>query len=77
MDVTNLVRSSLKVTDPDVARLQDGVLQGRAVGSTTVQVRNECVILAAEVVYRRTVFCILNEIVFVAGSVSRDVIRPG
>ncbi|KAI3361849.1 hypothetical protein L3Q82_002179 [Scortum barcoo] len=39
VDVTNLVRSSLKVVDPEVARVQDGVvLQGRAVGSTTVQV---------------------------------------
>ncbi|KAG7223870.1 hypothetical protein INR49_015126 [Caranx melampygus] len=39
VDVTNLVRYSLKVADPDVARLQDGVvLQGRAVGTTTVQV---------------------------------------
>ncbi|XP_042365857.1 LOW QUALITY PROTEIN: transmembrane protein 132D [Plectropomus leopardus] len=38
-DVTKLVRSFLKVADPDVARVQDGVvLQGRAVGSTTVQV---------------------------------------
>uniref|UniRef100_A0A4W6DET1 Uncharacterized protein n=1 Tax=Lates calcarifer TaxID=8187 RepID=A0A4W6DET1_LATCA len=39
VDVTNLVRYSLKVADPDVARVQDGVvLQGRAVGTTTVQV---------------------------------------
>ncbi|XP_033502191.2 transmembrane protein 132D isoform X1 [Epinephelus lanceolatus] len=39
VDVTKLVRSSLKVADPDVARVQDGmVLQGRAVGTTTVQV---------------------------------------
>ncbi|XP_054468515.1 transmembrane protein 132D [Anoplopoma fimbria] len=39
VDVTNLVRSSLKVEDPDVARVRDGVvLQGRAVGTTTVQV---------------------------------------
>uniref|UniRef100_G3Q063 Uncharacterized protein n=1 Tax=Gasterosteus aculeatus aculeatus TaxID=481459 RepID=G3Q063_GASAC len=39
VDVTKLVRSSLKVADPDVARVQDGaVLQGRAVGATTVQV---------------------------------------
>ncbi|XP_044190576.1 transmembrane protein 132C [Thunnus albacares] len=39
VDVTSLVRYSLKVADPDVARLQDGVvLQGRAVGTTTVQV---------------------------------------
>lgn len=39
MDVTDLVRYSLKVSDPDVARVQDGVvLQGRAVGTTTVQV---------------------------------------
>lgn len=42
MDVTGLVRSSLKVADPDVARVQDGlVLQGRAVGTTTVQVSHE------------------------------------
>nr|XP_061800466.1 transmembrane protein 132D-like [Nerophis lumbriciformis] len=39
VDVTNLVRYSLKVADPDVARIQDGdVLQGRAVGTTTIQV---------------------------------------
>ncbi|XP_035523396.1 transmembrane protein 132D [Morone saxatilis] len=39
VDVTNLVRHSLKVADPDVARVQDGVvLQGRAVGTTIVQV---------------------------------------
>uniref|UniRef100_A0A671TLI7 Uncharacterized protein n=1 Tax=Sparus aurata TaxID=8175 RepID=A0A671TLI7_SPAAU len=39
VDVTNLVRNSLKVADPDVARVQDGVVvQGRAVGATTVQV---------------------------------------
>ncbi len=37
--MTNLVRYSVKVADPDVARVQDGaVLQGRAVGSTSVQV---------------------------------------
>ncbi|XP_072228202.1 transmembrane protein 132D-like [Leuresthes tenuis] len=39
VDVTNLVRYSLKVENPDIARVQDGmVLQGRAVGTTTVQV---------------------------------------
>ncbi|XP_035465129.2 transmembrane protein 132D-like [Scophthalmus maximus] len=39
VDVTSLVRKSLKVSDPDVARVQDGpVLQGRAVGTTSVQV---------------------------------------
>uniref|UniRef100_UPI0037E7B281 transmembrane protein 132D-like n=1 Tax=Semicossyphus pulcher TaxID=241346 RepID=UPI0037E7B281 len=39
VDVTNLVRNSLKVVDPEVAKVQDGsVLQGRAVGSTAVQV---------------------------------------
>ncbi|XP_020493722.2 transmembrane protein 132D-like [Labrus bergylta] len=39
VDVTNLVRNSVKVTDPEVARVQDGiVLQGRAVGTTAVQV---------------------------------------
>ncbi|XP_041667486.1 transmembrane protein 132D-like [Cheilinus undulatus] len=39
VDVTNLVRSALKVADPEVARVQDGmVLQGRAVGTTAVQV---------------------------------------
>lgn len=42
VDVTNLVRYSLKVSDPDVARVQDGVLvQGRAVGATTIQVGHE------------------------------------
>ncbi|XP_034048801.1 transmembrane protein 132D [Thalassophryne amazonica] len=39
VDVTDLVRYSLKVVDPEVARVQDGVLlQGRSVGTTTVQV---------------------------------------
>ncbi|KAM4634111.1 transmembrane protein 132D [Polymixia lowei] len=39
VDVTNLVRYSLKVVDPDVARLQAGVvLQGRAMGTTALQV---------------------------------------
>uniref|UniRef100_A0A8C5GGH5 Si:dkey-1d7.3 n=1 Tax=Gouania willdenowi TaxID=441366 RepID=A0A8C5GGH5_GOUWI len=39
IDVTNLVRSFLKTVDPDIARLQDGsILQGRAVGMTTLQV---------------------------------------
>ncbi|KAK2819004.1 hypothetical protein Q5P01_024565 [Channa striata] len=39
VDVTNLVRHSLRVANPDVAWVQDGaVLQGRAVGSTTIQV---------------------------------------
>ncbi|XP_026153655.1 transmembrane protein 132D [Mastacembelus armatus] len=39
VDVTNLVRHSLKVADPEVARVQDGlVLQGRSVGTTAVQV---------------------------------------
>ncbi|XP_061656513.1 transmembrane protein 132D-like [Syngnathoides biaculeatus] len=39
VDVTNLVRYSLKVANPDVAWVKDGeVLQGRAVGATTVQV---------------------------------------
>lgn len=49
--MTNLVRYSLKVIDLDVARVQDGVvLQGRAVGTTTVQVRHDvCVVLAVAV----------------------------
>ncbi|XP_017265930.1 transmembrane protein 132D [Kryptolebias marmoratus] len=39
VDVTNLVRYSLQAADPNVVRVQDGmVLQGRAVGTTTVQV---------------------------------------
>uniref|UniRef100_A0A8C8DKG6 Si:dkey-1d7.3 n=1 Tax=Oryzias sinensis TaxID=183150 RepID=A0A8C8DKG6_9TELE len=37
VDVTNLVRDSLKAVDPDVARVLDGmVLQGRGVGTTVV-----------------------------------------
>uniref|UniRef100_A0A3P9M4C9 Uncharacterized protein n=1 Tax=Oryzias latipes TaxID=8090 RepID=A0A3P9M4C9_ORYLA len=37
VDVTNLVRDSLKAADPDVARVLDGmVLQGRGVGTTVV-----------------------------------------
>ncbi|XP_061913016.1 transmembrane protein 132D-like [Entelurus aequoreus] len=39
VDVTNLVRPFLKVLNPQLVRLQDGVLlQGRAVGTTAVQV---------------------------------------
>uniref|UniRef100_A0A3B4APJ4 Uncharacterized protein n=1 Tax=Periophthalmus magnuspinnatus TaxID=409849 RepID=A0A3B4APJ4_9GOBI len=39
VDVTSLVHSSVKVADPEVARVSDGViLQGRAVGTTTVMV---------------------------------------
>ncbi|CAL8322334.1 unnamed protein product [Lota lota] len=39
VDVSSLVRPSLKVLDPDIARLQGGVLlQGRAMGTTTLQV---------------------------------------
>ncbi|MEQ2187466.1 hypothetical protein GOODEAATRI_004972 [Goodea atripinnis] len=39
VDVTNLVRYAIKVADPEVARVQDGIiLQGRAVGTTIVQV---------------------------------------
>lgn len=42
------MRSSLKVADPDVARVQDGlVLQGRAVGTTTVQVSHEVCVCEA------------------------------
>ncbi|XP_053734245.1 transmembrane protein 132C-like isoform X2 [Synchiropus splendidus] len=38
VDVTNLVRYFLKVGDPEIVRLQDGVVvHGRGVGSTTVQ----------------------------------------
>nr|XP_020465413.1 transmembrane protein 132D-like [Monopterus albus] len=41
VDVTSLVRYFIKVSDPDIALVQDGVvLQGRAVGSTTVQVQS-------------------------------------
>lgn len=39
VDVTSLVRNSVKVADSEVARVSDGViLQGRAVGTTTLQV---------------------------------------
>lgn len=39
VDVTSQVRYSLRVTEPAVARLQAGtVLQGRAMGVTTLQV---------------------------------------
>ncbi|XP_029372266.1 transmembrane protein 132E-like [Echeneis naucrates] len=39
VDVTNLVRYSLSVANPDVARVHNGVvLQGRTVGTTTLQV---------------------------------------
>lgn len=51
--MTNIVRSFLKVSDPEVARVQDGVvLQGRAVGTTTVQV-SHCVCVCACVYVRR------------------------
>uniref|UniRef100_A0A3Q4HXR6 Si:dkey-1d7.3 n=1 Tax=Neolamprologus brichardi TaxID=32507 RepID=A0A3Q4HXR6_NEOBR len=47
IDVTNLVRYSLNIADPDIARVQDGVvLQGRAVGTTTVQVSHLLSVLA-------------------------------
>ncbi|XP_045923753.1 transmembrane protein 132C isoform X2 [Micropterus dolomieu] len=53
VDVTNLVRYSLKVIDLDVARVQDGVvLQGRAVGTTTVQVLSP---LTSSVLAERTI----------------------
>uniref|UniRef100_A0A672HQK9 Uncharacterized protein n=1 Tax=Salarias fasciatus TaxID=181472 RepID=A0A672HQK9_SALFA len=53
VDVTNLVRYSLKTVDPDVARVQDGVvLQGRAVGTTAVQVLSP---LTASVLAERSV----------------------
>ena len=62
MDVTNLVRSSLKVADPDVARVLDGVVvQGRAVGTTAVQVSRDvrlCGCVALAVAARATVLCI-------------------
>lgn len=39
VDVTNLVRNYVKTVDPEVARVLDGgILQGRSVGTTTVQV---------------------------------------
>uniref|UniRef100_A0A3Q2QH52 Si:dkey-1d7.3 n=1 Tax=Fundulus heteroclitus TaxID=8078 RepID=A0A3Q2QH52_FUNHE len=53
VDVTNLVRYSLKVADPDVARVQDGLaLQGRAVGTTIVQVLSP---LTSSVLAERTI----------------------
>lgn len=41
--MTDLVRYALKVADPEVARMkEDGiVLQGRAVGTTLVQARDQ------------------------------------
>ena len=62
MDVTALVRSFLKVADPEVVRLQDGVLQGRAVGATTVQVSLrvcvcECVCVCDVTVVMRCRWC--------------------
>ncbi|XP_015254113.1 PREDICTED: transmembrane protein 132D-like [Cyprinodon variegatus] len=39
VDVTNLVRNDLKVINPEIAKVQDGIiLQGRAVGTTVLQV---------------------------------------
>uniref|UniRef100_A0A3Q2DLF1 Si:dkey-1d7.3 n=1 Tax=Cyprinodon variegatus TaxID=28743 RepID=A0A3Q2DLF1_CYPVA len=38
-NVTNLVRNDLKVINPEIAKVQDGIiLQGRAVGTTVLQV---------------------------------------
>lgn len=56
--MTNLVRSSLKVADPDVARVQDGVvLQGRAVGTTTVQVSHDvCVFSSCRACYNHVLY---------------------
>ncbi|KAM4532193.1 transmembrane protein 132D-like [Fundulus diaphanus] len=53
VDVTNLVRYSLKVADPNVARVQDSMaLQGRAVGTTIVQVLSP---LTSSVLAERTI----------------------
>lgn len=82
--MTKLVRSSLKVADPDVARVQDGtVLQGRAVGATTVQVRPwlMCVRVLEQVQCVMIIYisdCSLDEFSGpVAGAVPSDVIGPG
>lgn len=48
VDVTNLVAPSLRVADPDVAQLLDGgILQGRSVGTTDVQVSSMCIAYVA------------------------------
>ncbi|KAG7498414.1 hypothetical protein JOB18_007974 [Solea senegalensis] len=53
VDVTNLVHRALKVADPDVAVVQDAaVLQGRSVGTTTVQVLSP---LTSSVLAERTI----------------------
>lgn len=50
VDVTSLVCSSLKVVDPDVVVLLAGaVLQGRAVGTTAVQVANTSTLITTTV----------------------------
>lgn len=82
--MTHLVRYSIRVGDPDVARLQDGmVLQGRAVGTTTVQVSREVclgVVLCAAVHAMCTCcmsICSLDEVVLVTGPVPTDIVGPG
>lgn len=48
VDVTNVVRDSLKVADLDVARVHEGVvLQGRGVGITAVQVSPDVCVSAS------------------------------
>lgn len=77
VDVTDLVRYALKVADPEVARVQDGVvLQGRAVGTTVVQVRHQqtCVCISVEVGFLQPE-CV--PVFAVAGVVPCDVIGPG
>lgn len=82
--MTNLVRYSVRVADPDVARVQDGVVvQGRAVGTTTVQVSHEVCVgvvlaVAVHVIYTLYIFiCSLGEVVLVAGDFPADFICPG
>lgn len=75
--MTNLVRNSLKVADPDVARVQDGaVLQGRAVGTTTVQVSHRvlCVSLQFQSASQSAVE---TRALLDAGAVPSDIIGPG
>lgn len=71
VDVTSLVRKSLKVSDPDVARVQDGpVLQGRALGTTSVQVSYEVCVCVCARMYACLVLAVAKSLRFERGCAS-------
>lgn len=72
--MTNLVRYSIQAADPNVVRVQDGmVLQGKAAGTTTVQVDNGCVHVRVHVALSVQ----MHSHVLSAGAVPRDIVGPG